>query len=207
LEQEAERIESKKVAIIPTPEPTETVEPGSVAQIEEVKPVDEPEPTQSPLKPQPTPEPEPEPPTPEEQSAPKRSYEPKLSNEQYALLAKCVEQIKLFRRPASVAKLKKLFAGKLAEPLQVMNQLPLVYLLDEMRKAGYIKRAWMTTAFKNRDFISFRTEGLERRYGPGPHYLTMDQYKSRRNDTKHKYIDGGNEIDDMIESMHGRRAK
>jgi hypothetical protein len=207
LEQEAERIERKKEIVAPVVEPAETTEAESVVQIEEVTPVDEPEPLQPPSEPQPAPASEPEPIAPIEQPSPKRSYEPKLSNEQYSLLAKCVEQIKLFRRPVSVSTLKKLLNGKLTEPLQVMNQLPLVYLLDQLRDAKLIKRAWMTTAFENRDVISFRTEGLERRYGPGPHYLTMDQYKSRRHDSRHKYIDGGNEIDDMIESMQGRRAK
>ncbi len=196
LEQEAERIERKKVIVAPAPEPAE---PESVELVKEVKLVEEPA--------QPQPAKEPEPPAPEEQSAPKRSYEPRLTNEQYALLAGCVEHIHLFRRPVSVAQLKKLFAGKLPEPLQVMNQLPLVYLLDQLRDAKLIKKAWMTTAVENRDFISFRTEGLERRYGPGPHYLTMEQLKSRRNDTKHKYIDGADEIEDAIESMQECRAK
>lgn len=132
---------------------------------------------------------------------PKRSYEPKLNNEQYALLAECIEKIRLFRRPVTAAGLKKLFNGRLAEPLQVMKQLSLVYLLDEMRTCGFIKKAWMTVAFENKDFISFRTPGQERRYGSEPHYLTMDQLKSRRTDSKRCYIDGGDEIDDTIEQM------
>jgi hypothetical protein len=172
LEQEAERIEAKRVIVAPVVEPAEIAEPESIAEV-----ILEPEPT-----------PEPEPPASEEQPTPKRSYEPKLSNEQYALLAKCVERIHLFRRPVSVTTLKKLFAGKLIEPLQVMNQLPLVYLFDLLREEGYIKKAWMTVAFENRDFISFRSESMEQRYGSDPHYLTMEQMKSRRNDTKHKYI-------------------
>ena len=196
LEQEAERIERKKAVVVPEPEAIEIAESESVEPFEEIKP--EPE-SQSITEPEPT--------VPTEHPAPKRSYLPKLSNEQYALLAGCIEHIHLFRRPVSVAQLKKLFAGKLPEPLQVMNQLPLVYLLDRMRDAKLIKKAWMTTAVENRDFISFRTEGLERRYGPGPHYLTMDQLKSRRNDTKHKYIDGADEIEDTIESMQEYRAK
>jgi hypothetical protein len=194
LEQEAERIERKKVTIAPAVEPAE---PENVEPVKETKPVDEPEPPQ----PQSTSE------EPSEQPAAKRTYEPKLTEEQYALLAKCVEHIHLFRRPVTPAGLKKLFSGKLTEPLQVMNQLPLVYLLDQMRKAEYIKKAWMTVAFENRDFVSFRTEGQERRYGSGPHYLTMEQLKSRRNDTKHKYIDGADEIEDAIESMQECRAK
>ncbi len=186
LEQEVERIERKKAVVVP--------EPVEVVERESAEPEEEPE-TES------------EPPTPTEQPVPKQSYDPKLTNEQYALLAKCVERIKLFRRPARVPELKKLFTGKLTEPLQVMNQLPLVYLLDQLRDAKLIKKAWMTTAVENRDFISFRTEGQERRYGPGPHYLTMEQLKSRRNDTKHKYIDGADEIEDTIESMQECRAK
>ena len=193
LEQEAEH----ENAIAPSQ--IGAAESESIEQVDEVKPVDKP------AQPQPTQEPEPL--VPEEQSSPKRSYEPKLTNEQYSLLSGCVERIHLFRRPVSVAQLKKLLTGKLTEPLQVMNQLPLVYLLDEMRKAGYIKKAWMTVAFENRDFISFRTEGLERRYGSDPHYLTMEQLTSRRNDTKHKYIDGGDEIEDTIELMRECGAK
>jgi hypothetical protein len=193
LEQEAERIERKKVVVAPA---TETAGPENIEPVEEVKSVDEPEP----LQPQTALELS-------EKPAPKRSYEPKLTDEQYALLAKCVEHIHLFRRPVTPTGLKKLFAGKLTEPLQVMNQLPLVYLLDQMRQAGYIKKAWMTVAFENRDFVSFRTEGLERRYGSEPHYLTMEQLKSRRNDTKHKYIDGADEIEDAIESMQECGAK
>jgi hypothetical protein len=192
LEQEAERIKSKRVIVAPVVEPAETAEPESTEPVEEV--VLEPEPT-------------PEPPAPEEQPTSKRSYKPKLSNEQYALLAKCVEHIHLFRRPVSVAKLKKLFAGKLAEPLQVMNQLPLVYLFDLLRKDGYIKKAWMTVAFENRDFISFRSESMEQRYGSDPHYLTMEQMKSRRNDTKHKYIIGADEIEDTIVLMAESKGK
>jgi hypothetical protein len=139
--------------------------------------------------------------SPTEKPALKRSYDPKLSKEQFSQLAKCIEQIKLFRRPVSVATLKKLFTGKLAEPLQVMKQLPLVYLFDQLREAKLIKKSWMTTAVENRDFISFRTEGLERRYGPEPHFLTMDQLKSRRSDSRRVYIDGGDEIEDAIEQM------
>ena len=192
LKQEAERLERKKVVIAQVVEPAElaeVIEPEG-AEPEEVKPKAEPEPS-----------------TPEEQPIVKQSYDPKLTNEQYALLAKCIERIKLFRRPARVPELKKLFAGKLTEPIQVNNQLPLVYLLDRLRDAKLIKRAWMTTAVENRDFISFRTEGLERRYGPGPHYLTMDQLTSRRRDSKHNYITGGDEIEDTIELMRESKAK
>lgn len=138
---------------------------------------------------------------------PKRSYEPKLSNEQYLVLAECVEKIKLFRRPVTAAGLKKLFNGRLTEPLQVMKQLSLVYLLDEMRNCGYIKKAWMTVAFENKDFISFRTPGMERKHGSGPHYLTMDQLKSRRSDGKRSYIHGWEKIDQMIVKMRECRDK
>lgn len=144
---------------------------------------------------------EPQPEQPAEKPKSKRSYEPKLSYEQYSLLAGCIEKIKLFRRPVTVTQLKKLFNGRLTEPLQVMNQLPFVYLLDRMRDAKYIKRAWMTVSVENEDFISFRTPGQELRYGPGPHYLNMKQLTSRRTDSKHCYIDGGDEIDDAIEQM------
>ena len=171
-------------------QPAPVVEPA-----EDVKPVDEPEPVQ------------PESPLPTEKPAAKQSYEPKLTTEQYVLLAKCIERIKLFRRPIKPAGLKKLFTGKLAEPLQVMNQLPLVYLLDLLRDAKLIKKAWMTTAVENRDFISFRTEGQERRYGSEPHYLTMEQLTSRRRDSKHNYITGGDDIDDTIESIRASMAK
>ena len=136
-----------------------------------------------------------------EQPIAKRSYEPKLSSEQYTLLAECVETIRLFRRPVMPAQLKKLLNGRLAEPLRVMNQLPLVYLFDKMREHGYIKKAWMTTAVENGDFVSFRTPGQERRYGCEPHYLTMDQLKSRRSDSKISYIHGEESMDDMIEKM------
>ena len=152
----------------------------------------------------------PEAPQPErsdEETKPKRSYEPKLNNEQYALLAECVESIRLFRRPVKVTQLKKLFNGKLTEPLQVMNQPSLICLLDNLKKSGYIKTAWMIVATENMDFISFRKPGVERRYGPGPHYLGMDQFKSRRNDAKHSYIHGEENIEDMIEKMQKCRDK
>ena len=89
----------------------------------------------------------------------------------------------------------------------VMNQLPLVYLLDQLRDAKLIKKAWMTTAVENRDFISFRTEGQERRYGSEPHHLTMEQLTSRRRDSKHNYITGGEEIEDTIELIRASMAK
>ena len=136
-----------------------------------------------------------------EQPAAKRSYEPKLNKEQYTLLAECVESIRLFRRPATPAQLKKLFTGKMTEPLQVTNQLPMVYLFDKLREAGYIKKTWMTTAVENGDFISFPTPGQERRYGSKPHYLTMAQLKNRRSDMKFSYIYGEDNIDEMIEKM------
>ena len=157
--------------------------------VEEIVPVKGPEAKQLPK------------PTPELVATVKRSYEPKLNNEQYVLLAECVESIRLFRRPATVGQLKKLFNGKLFEPLQVMNQLSLVCLLDKLKDNGYIKKAWLTTAFGNRDFVSFRKPGVERRYGTGQHYLTMDQLKSRRSDSKISYIHGEDNMDDMIEKM------
>ena len=99
----------------------------------EIISVEEPEIEQQPELPQSTPRQESQTqPDPEEPTV-KRPYEPKLSNEQYALLAECIEAIRLFRRPATPAQLKKLLNGRLAEPLQVMNQLSLVYLFDKMR--------------------------------------------------------------------------
>ncbi|WP_255412519.1 hypothetical protein [Dysgonomonas sp. Marseille-P4361] len=76
----------------------------------------------------------------------KRSYQPKLSKEQYALLADCIEAIKLFRSKIKVSELKKLLSGKLPEPLQVTNQKTLVYLFDQLCEHKYIKNTWVSVA-------------------------------------------------------------
>lgn len=131
----------------------------------------------------------------------KYSYQPKLGKEQYALLADCIETIKLFRRKEKVVELKKLLLGKLIAPLQVTNQKTLVYLLDQLMEAGYIKDTWMSVADGNKDFISFRTEGNEERYGSKPHYITMQQLTNCRNRNKREWIYGLEIIDDLIEEL------
>jgi hypothetical protein len=137
----------------------------------------------------------------------KRSYEPKLTNKQYALLAECVEAIKLFRRPVKVAVLKKLLKGKLLEPLQVTNQKSLVYLLDQLKENKYIKETWMSVAEGNKDFISFRTDGNEQRYGSEPHYITMQQFLNNRRRNLREAISGLESIEDMIELLEENRDK
>lgn len=131
----------------------------------------------------------------------KHSYQPKLGKEQYALFADCVETIKLFRRKVKAAELRKLLLGKLIESLQVTNQKTLVYLLDQLMEAGYIKDTWMSVADGNKDFISFRTEGNEERYGSEPHYITMQQLTNCRNRNKREWIYGLEKIDDLIEEL------
>ena len=69
----------------------------------------------------------------------KRSYEPQLEPKQYKVILICIERIRLFRRPTKVTELKKLFKGKLVEPLQVTNQKTLVYLFDQLGGAKFIK--------------------------------------------------------------------
>ncbi len=137
----------------------------------------------------------------------KRSYEPKLTDKQYALLAECVETIKLFRRPVKAGELKKLLKGKLPEPLQVTNQKSLVYLLDQLKEHNYIKDAWMSVAEGNKDFISFRTEGNEQRYGSEPHYITMQQFLNNRRRNRREFIVGLESIEDMVGLMEEIRDK
>ncbi len=131
----------------------------------------------------------------------KRSYQPKLSKEQYALLADCIEAIKLFRSKIKVAELKKLLSGKLSESLQVTNQKTLVYLLDQMSEHKYIKNTWVSVADGNRDFISFRTEGNKERYGDNKHYIGMQQLLNCRNRNRREQIFGLENIDTLIEKF------
>ncbi len=137
----------------------------------------------------------------------KRSYEPKLTDKQYALLAECIETIKLFRRRVKVAELKKLLKGKLPEPLQITNQKSLVYLLDLLKENKYIKETWMSVAEGNKDFISFRSEGNERRYGSEPHFITMQQFLNNRRRSQKEAIYGLDSIEDTIELMEDYRDK
>ena len=131
----------------------------------------------------------------------KRSYEPKLSNKQYALLAECIERIKLFRSPLKVTEFKRLLKGKLTEPLQVTNQKSLVYLLDQLSENKYIKETWLSVADGNRDFVSFRTKGNEERYGNELHYIAMQQLLNCRNRNKRESIVGLVQIEEAIEEL------
>lgn len=149
------------------------------------------------VEPEPTSKPKPKP----QRLLGKRSYQPKLNNEQYALLAECVETIRLFRCRISVAQLKKLLKGKLPEPLQVTNQKSLVYLLDLLKENKYIKETWMSVAEGNKDFISFRSEGNERRYGSEPHFITMQQFLNNRIRNIREAIIGLENIEEMIDLM------
>lgn len=137
----------------------------------------------------------------------KRSYIPKLTNEQYKLLADCIEAIKLFRRKVKVSELKKLLSGKLTEPLQVTNQKSLVYLFDQLMDSGYIKDTWMSVTDGNKDFISFRTEGNKERYGDNTHYINMTQLNNCRNRNKKELIHGLENIDTLIEQIQGDLAE
>jgi len=132
----------------------------------------------------------------------KRSYQAKLGKEQYALLADCIETIKLFRSKIKVSELKKLLSGKLSEPLQVTNQKSLVYLLDQLSEHKYIKNTWMSVVDGNKDFISFRTEGNKERYGDKKHYITMQQLLNCRNRNKRESIVGLENIEDLIEELN-----
>lgn len=132
----------------------------------------------------------------------KRSYEPNLNKQQYAVLVKCIERMKLYRRPVKVSLLRKLFAGKLPEPLQVANQKSLVYLFDQLMEAGYIKDTWIAVAVGNKDFISFRTEGNKQRYGDKIHYISMEQMMNCRNRNKKEWVDGLENIDELIEDLN-----
>lgn len=131
----------------------------------------------------------------------KRSYQPKLSKEQYALLADCIEAIKLFRSKVKVSELKKLLSGKLTEPLQVTNQKTLVYLLDQLCEHKYIKNTWISVADGNKDFISFHTEGDKERYGDNKHYIEMQQLLNCRNRNKREQIFGLENIDTLIDKL------
>ena len=114
----------------------------------------------------------------------KRTYEPRLSNEQYSILAECVENMKLFCRQVKVSELKLLLKGKLGEPLQVANQNSLTYLLDKLGEDGYIKNRWPAIAVGNKDFLSFRRGKNVDRYGDEPHYITMQQFSNCRQSNK-----------------------
>ena len=144
---------------------------------------------------------------PKAKQAVKRSYEPKLSNKQYALLAECIERIKLFRSPLRVTELKRLLKGKLTEPLQVTNQKSLVYLLDQLSENKYIKETWLSVADGNKDFISFRTKGNEERYGNELHYIAMQQLLNCRNRNKWESIVGLVQIEEAIEELDKYKDK
>lgn len=131
----------------------------------------------------------------------KRSYQAKLGKEQYALLAECIETIKLFRSKIKVSELKKLLSGKLSEPLQVTNQKSLVYLFDQLMEADYIKDTWISVVDGNKDFISFRTDGNKERYGDNTHYINMQQLLNCRNRNKREQIFGLENIDGLIEKL------
>ncbi|WP_165027041.1 hypothetical protein [Dysgonomonas sp. ZJ279] len=135
----------------------------------------------------------------------KRSYKPKLNSKQYSLLGECVEVIKLFRSPVSIADIKKLLQGKLLGSLQVNNQKTLVYLLEELADKGYIKKTWISVADGNKDFMSFRSKGNELRYGDTPHYITMQQFLNNRSRSKREAIRGMDSVEDMIELMEENR--
>lgn len=135
----------------------------------------------------------------------KRSYEPKLNNKQYALLAECIEQIKLFRLRLKVTDLKKLLKGKLTEPLEVNNQKTLVYLLERLKEYQYIKDKWISVADGNKDFISFRTEGNRQRYGDQQHYIPMQQFQNNRKKSEKEAVQGLIIIDEAIEEMNEYR--
>lgn len=162
---------------------------------------------EQPVTPEAEPEPNIKPQSKRKQSLDKRSYEPKLTDKQYALLEKCVEKIRLFRRPVTVAGLKKLLKGKLSEPLQVTNQKSLVYLLDQLKEHKYIKETWMSVAEGNKDFISFRTDGNEQRYGSEPHYITMQQFLNNRRRNLREAISGLESIEDTIELLEENQDK
>lgn len=135
----------------------------------------------------------------------KRSYEPKLNNKQYAILAECIERIKLFRLHLKVTDLKKLLKGKLTEPLEVTNQKTLVYLLERLKEYHYIKEKWISVANGNKDFISFRTEGNRQRYGDEQHYIPMQQFQNNRKKSEKEAVQGLIIIDEAIEEMNEYR--
>lgn len=131
----------------------------------------------------------------------KRTYEPQFCKEQYTLLAEYIEKIKVFRNRVKAVELRKLFSGKLTEPLQVANQKSLVYLFDQLMEADYIKDTWIAVADGNADFISFRTEKNKQRYGNKPHPINMQQLMNCRNRNKREAIVGLDTIDELIEQM------
>ena len=131
----------------------------------------------------------------------RRSYMPNLNDDQYALLEECVNGINLFRRPVSVAELTKLLNGKPAKSLQVTNQKSLTYLFDELARAGFISKTWISIADRNKDFFSFRRGRNEERYGDGPHYITSQQFSNCRLRNDREYIEGLEAVDDAIEKM------
>lgn len=137
----------------------------------------------------------------------KRTYEPKFHKEQYSLLAEYIEKIKVFRNRVKAVELRKLFSGKLTEPLQVANQKTLVYLLDQLMEAGYIKDTWIAVADGNADFISFRTEKNKQRYGSKPHPINMQQLINCRNRNKREAIVGLDTIDELIEQLEVQKDK
>jgi len=138
---------------------------------------------------------------PSEETKAKRSYEPKLNKEQYSILVKCMNDIELFRRPVTVALLKKLFNGKMTEPLQVTNQHSLTYILDGLRKYGYIKYTWISVAAGNKDFISFRRGENITRYGSEQHFLPLRQFTTSRNSNENLGLKDAEPIEIAIEKI------
>lgn len=145
--------------------------------------------------------------TPRPKRLDKRSYEPTLNKKQYSLVVEYLEKLKLFRRPVKVTLLKKLFAGKLPEPLQVANQKSLVYLFDQFMEQNYIIDTWIAVAVGNKDFISFRTEGNKQRYGEEVHYISMEQMMNCRNRNKKEGVKGLIAIDELIELLNKIEAE
>jgi hypothetical protein len=195
LEQEAERIESKKAVVAPVPEPAEP---------ERVEPVDGVKPVEAPAQPQPTHKPEAKPAKEKPASkriTVKRSYLPKLSSEQCSLLTECVNEINLFRRPMQVSELKKLLNGKLTEPLQVTNQKSLTYIFEKLRENKLIKQTWISVAVGNEDFLSFRRGKNIDRYGDGPHYVSMQQFLNNRKKSVREAIIGFDAIEDAMDQI------
>jgi hypothetical protein len=131
----------------------------------------------------------------------KRSYEPKLTLEQYSLLAECIENIRLFRRPTPISELKKLLTGKMAEPLQVTNQNSLTHILDKLRDNGLVRWQWQTVAVGNQDFLSFRRGKNKQRYGDEPHHITMQQFSNCRQSNRTTGFKDLLAIDEMMEHI------
>ncbi len=100
-----------------------------------------------------------------------------------------------------VSELKKLFAGKLAEPLQVTNQKSLTYIFEKLRENQLIKETWISVAVGNGDFLSFRRGKNIDRYGAGPHYVSMQQFLNNRKKSVREAIIGFETIEDAMDQL------